>query len=88
MIRLFICWETSLLNVAAIFGGRAGNNFSYVGVAPREFWLMPEAQAQQIIDHQDLSIAVRPRTDTDRGDTQLGGNFRRDLSQESIPELR
>src|SRR3977135_1488509 len=79
VIRLLVRREASLLDVAAIFGRRARDYFSDVRIAPREFRLVAEAQSQQIVDHQNLAIAIRSRANADRGNPQLGRNSRREF---------
>src|SRR3984893_15325646 len=74
VIGLLIRGKTSLLNVAAIFGCCARNNFSDVSVAAREFRLVTEAQPEQIVNHQNLPIAIWSGANADRGNPQLGSD--------------
>ena len=76
MIGFLIRRKASLLNVAAIFDGGAGNDFSKIRVAACEFRLVAEAQTEQIVNHQNLPIAIRASANADRGNPQLGSDSR------------
>src|SRR6266849_6705400 len=79
MVRLLVRREASLLNVAAIFSRGAGDDCSNVRVAPRKFRLVAEGQSKQVVNHQDLTVAIRSSAYANRGDLQLGRDSRRKL---------
>src|SRR5712675_1312810 len=80
MVRFGVGRELSLLNVAAIFPCGAGDQFAHFRVVPREFRLVAEAHPQQVVNHQNLSVAIRPRANANRGNSQLCRDSRRKLA--------
>src|SRR3974390_3492495 len=58
VVRLLVRRKISLLHVVAVLADRFGNDFSNIGVLPGELRRLVEGQPQQIVQHQDLSIAT------------------------------
>src|SRR5258708_5476278 len=70
-VRLLIRWELPLLHIAAAFRGGLGDPLSHLRVAPREFRGVAEAHPHEVVEHEDLAVAVRPRADADRRNPQF-----------------
>jgi len=67
MIRFFVRGKSSLADISAVFRGRAGNHRPYFGIAPRKFWFVAKAHPYEVMDHQNLAVAVGSRSNPDRG---------------------
>ena len=57
------------------------NRLAHVGVPPGELGCVPHGQADHIVQHQDLAIALRAGADADGGNAQLAGDPRGELSR-------
>src|ERR1700722_13611225 len=76
MVRLGIARKISLLHVRTIFFYRAADQFAEVDVLTCELGGVAEGQTQHVVDHQNLSVAIGPGTDTDGGDAQFARDLR------------
>src|SRR6266851_951233 len=81
MIRLGIGGESAAANVGAVIANGVGDNFGYVCVLAGELWRLTECEAEEIVDDQDLAIAVRACSDADCRDAQLAGDTRGKISR-------
>src|SRR5882724_13229075 len=66
VVGLAIRWEGATAHVFAIFAHRAGNDFAEVGIFPGKFWRGAKREPQEIVDHQNLAVALGTGSDTDR----------------------
>src|SRR6202035_2145562 len=88
MIGLIVRWEIAALHVRAIFAYCARDNLADIGVLARKFWCLLEGQAEEIVDDQDLAVAVWTGSDADGGDTQLAGDLRGEFAGDGFEDYR
>src|SRR5712692_1547258 len=58
MVRLRIRRKRPPAHVLAVFPRRLRNDLAHVCILSREFRRLPKRQPQQIVQHQDLSVAI------------------------------
>src|ERR1700740_1046417 len=76
MVVLRIARKTSPAHILTISTHGAGNRLANIGVLPRKFRGLSKGQPQQIVDHEDLPVAVRTGSDADGGNAQLARDLR------------
>ena len=71
---------------ATYFAAAARICGSELGVLPDEFGMKALEHSQQVVDDQDLSVAVRAGADADRRDRQLGGDLGGQLAGDALED--
>src|SRR5712692_4868300 len=66
VIGLRIGREAAGANISAIFAHGARDDLAQVGVLPRELRRLVEGKAQQIVQDENLAVAIRAGADADR----------------------
>src|SRR2546430_4367605 len=88
VIGLGVRRKSSFVHIITVFADGFGNYFSDVGILPRKLRSLPESEAKQIVNDENLPIAVRAGADADRWDAQFARNLRRQLARHSFQHNR
>jgi len=81
MVGFAIRRERPHSHIVTVFAYGTGNDSPHIGVLPREFRHWVKGQPQDVMQHQDLAVAIRPCSDSDRGNAQFTRNLRRQFAR-------
>jgi hypothetical protein len=76
VIALLVRGEGAVLDVFAIVLDGGADQRAGVGIAAHKLGRRREGQVQQVVEDEDLAVAIGPGADADGGNGQLGGNGR------------
>src|SRR5580658_1832182 len=81
MERFRVGWKAAVAHIVAICFRGARNLGAEIGILPREFRLVTNGETDQIVEHENLPIAIGSGADADGGNVELvsnaGGDFTR-----------
>src|SRR5580698_4103535 len=80
VVRLGVGREGAGADVVAVGADGAGDDFTDVGVLARKFRRRVEGEAEEIVGHEDLAVAVGAGADADGRDLQFTGDLRGELA--------
>src|ERR1700688_2041714 len=86
MIGFAVGGEGSAAHIVAIAADGFGNSLAEIGVLAREFRRLVESEPEQIVDDEDLTVAVRSSADADGGNTQLACDFRGEFARHGFED--
>src|SRR6185295_2370473 len=66
----------------------APDRVSGLGVPPHEARRLAEAEADQVVEHEHLPVAVESRADADRGNLDRGGDLAPQLERDALQNDR
>src|ERR1051325_11812104 len=84
MVRLRIRRIMPRNHIRAVSLGRMCDQSCTIAVVPHKFCRSMEGQIQEVMEYQDLPIALRPSTNANRRSTYLGCNQSRDFPGNSF----
>src|SRR5438045_7133835 len=67
--------KRAAFDVAAIAIGGVPNDIAQIGILPDEFWYVARRQTEQVVDDQDLTVAMGTRPDADGWDLERRGDL-------------
>ncbi len=76
MIGLAVRREAAAAHICAIVADSLGNDFADIGILARKLGCLVESEAEDIVHHQDLAVAVGAGANSDGGNAQLAGDLR------------
>src|SRR5882672_3962373 len=85
MIGLYVRREFPRCKILLERLDRLGHYLGYIGVLAHELGGLTR-EADQVVEDQDLTIAVRAGTDADRGHGNFGGDHGRDFAWHALKD--
>src|SRR3954447_13150715 len=88
VVGLGVGGEITAADVGAVIAQRGGDGFAKVRVLASEFGRLRESKAEQIVNDEDLAVAIRASADADRGNTEFAGDPGGEVSRDRLKHDR